>query len=106
MKAATKKMGFSDGYKTYDTSKGFGGKRKWQEAFNQRMFTAEELKEIVGMNDTPHSILGVAANATEKEIKSAYRKLMHKWHPDKNPNNADAEAKSKKIIAAYLSLIK
>ncbi|KAF0978498.1 hypothetical protein FDP41_002318 [Naegleria fowleri] len=49
-----------------------------------------------------YSILGVARNANEKEIKSAYRKLALKWHPDRNPDNKTmAEEKFKEIAEAY-----
>jgi DnaJ-class molecular chaperone len=49
-----------------------------------------------------YAILGVPKNAAEKEIKSAYRKLARKWHPDANPTNAkQAEEKFKEISEAY-----
>jgi len=47
-----------------------------------------------------YKILGVQKNATEKEIKSAYRKLARKYHPDLNPDNRDAEIKFKEINEA------
>lgn len=49
-----------------------------------------------------YAVLGVLKNAAEKDIKSAYRKLARKWHPDANPNNQKAaEEKFKDISEAY-----
>lgn len=47
-----------------------------------------------------YEVLGVSKNATEAEIKSAYRKLALKWHPDKN-KSSEATAKFKQINEAY-----
>lgn len=51
-----------------------------------------------------YDILGVKKNATENEIKKAYRKLARKYHPDVNPGNKEAEAKFKEISEAYAVL--
>lgn len=48
-----------------------------------------------------YGVLGVARNAAEKDIKSAYRKLARKYHPDVNPNDKTAEAKFKEVQEAY-----
>jgi len=49
-----------------------------------------------------YQILGVTKSTPEKDIKSAYRKLARKWHPDANPSNAkEAEEKFKEIQEAY-----
>jgi molecular chaperone DnaJ len=48
-----------------------------------------------------YSILGVKRNASEREIKQAYRKLARKYHPDVNPGDKSAEARFKEINAAY-----
>ena len=53
------------------------------------------------MAKNPYTLLGVAKSATDKEIKSAYRKLAKKLHPDVNPGDSAAEAKFKEVTAAY-----
>src|SRR5947207_3306168 len=47
-----------------------------------------------------YKILGVSKDASEKEIRQAYRKLARKYHPDVNPDNKEAEEKFKEINEA------
>lgn len=44
-----------------------------------------------------YEVLGIGRNAGAKEIKKAYRDLSKIWHPDKNPNNPEAEEKFAEI---------
>jgi len=48
-----------------------------------------------------YEILGVSKATSKDEIKKAYRRLAMKYHPDRNPDNAIAEAKFKEAKAAY-----
>ncbi|MFM2300796.1 MAG: hypothetical protein RLZZ84_532 [Pseudomonadota bacterium] len=49
----------------------------------------------------PYSILGVARNASEKDIKSAYRKLAKELHPDRNTDNPNASERFSEVTRAY-----
>ncbi|MDP6234737.1 MAG: DnaJ domain-containing protein [Candidatus Poseidoniaceae archaeon] len=49
----------------------------------------------------PYSVLGVGRNASDVEIKRAFRKKARQFHPDRNPDNAGAESKFKEVQEAY-----
>ena len=53
------------------------------------------------MSEDPYAILGVKREATQDEIRSAYRQLAKKLHPDLNPGDKQAEEKFKQVAAAY-----
>lgn len=48
-----------------------------------------------------YKTLGLSKSATQDEIKKAYRKLAVKYHPDKNPDNKESEARFKEVAEAY-----
>lgn len=53
------------------------------------------------MVNEPHKVLGVSENATQDEIKKAYRKMAKQYHPDLHPNDPAAEKKMNEINQAY-----
>lgn len=48
-----------------------------------------------------YQVLGVSRDASDDDIKKAYRKLVFQYHPDRNPNSKDADAKIRELNAAY-----
>jgi len=52
-------------------------------------------------NNDYYKVLGVPKDASETDIKAAYRKLALKYHPDRNPDNKESEAKFKEATQAY-----
>ena len=53
------------------------------------------------MTNDPYQVLGVSPDASDEEIKTAYRKLAKKYHPDRNPGDQEAAKKMQQINAAY-----
>ena len=53
------------------------------------------------MMEDPYKVLGVSRDATDEEIKQAYRKLAKKYHPDLNPGDQEAAKKMQQVNEAY-----
>lgn len=53
------------------------------------------------MMDDPYKVLGVSPDASDEEIKKAYRRLAKQYHPDRNPGDAEAAKKMQQINDAY-----
>lgn len=95
MKEKKPKKPFMSGYKHYDPKDGFGSPDQWREAFNARMGLDEANRVLHGLS--PWAVLGLKENVTFDEVKSAYRKLAMKFHPDRGGNPEEF----KKVQAAY-----
>jgi len=113
MKATTKKKKrtFADidaARKRYNPeAEGYGSTGEWRDAFRERMGFDEAQQVINGQGKTPRQILGVDLAATWNEIKSAYRKLVLEFHPDRVKEEVakiKAEETLKRINAAYAVL--
>ncbi|MBO5868698.1 MAG: J domain-containing protein, partial [Oscillospiraceae bacterium] len=53
------------------------------------------------MVSDPYKVLGVSPDASDDEIKKAYRRLAKQYHPDRNPGDQEAARRMKEINAAY-----
>lgn len=94
--------GFLDGYDTYDDSAGRGSPDEWRAAFGERM-GLDEASEILG-DDSPWAVLGIRAGSSAEEIRKAWRRQAHKWHPDRHDGSEAAAEKFKRAKAAHVKL--
>lgn len=97
------------GYKRYDPeSEGYGHVGEWRDAFHTRMGFEEAQRVVSGQGRAPREILGVSASATWAAVKSAYRKLVLQYHPDRVVHTGVdpklAEETLKRVNAAYVVL--
>ena len=53
------------------------------------------------VTDNAFAELGLASDATEREVKAAWRRLASQWHPDRNPGNPEADEKFKEAAEAF-----
>ena len=98
------KRGFLDGYKTYDPMKdGFGTADQWRTALIDRM-GLEQALNVLGEID-PLKFFDLTAHATWEQIEKRYRTLAMETHPDKHPDNPNAEEDFKKVQAAFEILL-
>ena len=57
------------------------------------------------MTEDPYQILGVSPDASDEDIKRAYRRLAKKYHPDLNPGDEEAARQMQKVNAAYEAIV-
>ena len=95
-------MGFTDGYKTYDTSNGFGNRRKWINAFEERMNfrvnTDQETKEKESVYASLYEC------KTLGELRKEYYRLMNIHHPDKAGDTEENKIIAQAINDTYFKL--
>ena len=53
----------------------------------------------------PYKVLGISRDATDEQVKEAYREMAKKYHPDTNQGDKDAEEKFKQLTNAYSLLL-
>jgi DnaJ-class molecular chaperone len=66
----------------------------------QIRFTLNQLENTADL----YSVLGIKPGANELEVKQAYRKMVFRYHPDRNPGDADAAQKFNEVLKAYGTL--
>ena len=102
IKKVKKKRGILDGYKTYDTSNGFGSPDQWKSAFEERMnlvtLTDSDVTKLKSVVDSLYDC------KNEEALKKEYRRLMFLYHPDKVGESEDNTKKAQLINDTYFKL--
>ncbi len=78
-----------------------GGMQEFQYLRNQSYNAQYTPDKNDPIKDSWHTILGVSPNASEAEVRTAYKRKAMQYHPDKNPGNAAAEEEFKKAANAH-----
>lgn len=96
------KKGFLDGYKTYDTTNGFGSVDDWKKAFEKRMnYRIVSVEE----KQSNQSILQPLYDAQDFfALRKAYRELMMQYHPDKAGDTEENKLIAQMLNDAYFEL--
>ncbi len=80
-------------------------RQQQQQQERQRAHSDSESAQKMSVQQAA-KILGISVNATEAELKHAYRKLILRWHPDKTPNNQAQAAKMINLISEARAIMK
>ena len=99
------KKPFMSGYKTYDTSSGFGNPEQWREAFGERMnFCVLTIKD----KEESKGLLGPLEDAFKTKdaaiLKKAYSKLLMQWHPDIVGTSDESNRNTQLIYEKYCEM--
>lgn len=80
------------------------GAQRWVQRQHHSVCGSDRYHAAVPAVRDPYQVLSVPRDASDDDLKKAYRKLALKYHPDRNPGDAEAEERFKEISEAYATL--